>query len=259
MGSECCKGRPDSVPPTLPSKSRKTSRLTAQGKQLSQAFQTLLNNIQAPKGVGSSPQALWTLADLQTYREFLAALVQEIESMEQNPVIQLLGLPTEGLEGGEVEERCRAMQDFIAQLKGIHEPRKLPDVEWLEAVQHLVGKKTVFLACRKRCEQLYKEFQDFRASLGNTPNKHTLPYVEKTLVLQSQVEQTIDGYFAIIQQTERVFQAVSFLSRVALGMQARLDALSGRPSAPTDREEPAQASGLEMEIRGREQVEESAA
>lgn len=258
MGCECCKSRLEATPTSLPSKSRKVSSLVVQGKQLSQDFQTLLNNIQAPKGAGDNPQSLWTVADLKMYGEFLAKLVKQVEELEQNPVIQVLGLPTEGLEAAEVSERCRAMESFIAQLRSMSEPGDLPDAQWLEAVKQLVAKKTVFLACKKRYEQLQKQFQDYRANSGNVPQKDILVIVDKGQALQTQVGQTMDGYFTIIQRTERVFQAISFLSRVAMGMQARLDALSGQSSVPTDTQPP-QVAVLEMEVRDREQAEAPAA
>jgi hypothetical protein len=257
MGCECCKPRPEEVPPSLPSKSNKTSRLSAQGKQLLQDFQALCNNIKAPKGVGPNPQALWTSADFKAYGKFLAALGKQAENLEQSPAIQMLGLPIEGLEETEANERRKVMESFVAELRGLHEPGELPDPEWLGAVKQLVSKKAVFSACKKRYEQLAKQRQDYQAATEKATEQEDFVPVDQVLALQTEAGETLDGYLGVIQQTERIFQAISFLSRVALGMQARVEALSGQaaPSTTDSQEIAPHSSGLEMEMLDREQVE----
>lgn len=255
MGCECCKPREGELPPALPSKAAKTGEVKAQGEQLLKDLQTLGNNIKAPKNAAATSQTLWASADFKAYGEFLTALAQQTEAMEQSEAIQLLGLPTEGVSAEEVSARCQTMAAFVAELRSLHEPGALPDPDWLETVKQLVGKKHVFLACKRRYEQLLQQCLDYESEAAAVPEDegHTLAQVQ---TLQREVGETLDGYCTVIQLTERIFQAISFLSRIALGMQARIETLSGRSRPSAVAREPASQQGvqLEMEIRDSEVV-----
>jgi len=255
MGCECFKPRGEELPPRLPSKAGKVTKVESEGEQLLKDMQELSNSIRAPKNASATLQAFWTPADFKAYGEFLTALAQQTEALEQSAAISLLGLPTEGVPPEEVIARCQAMAAFVAELRGLHEPGALPDSDWLEVVKQLVSKKHTLLACKHRYEQLLQlclDYQDAAATLPDEAQAQTLKAQVQTL--QKEVGETMDGYCTVIQLTERIFQAISYLSRVALGMEARIDTLSGRTrSSPVSREPASQQdAGLEMEIRDQE-------
>lgn len=256
MGCECCKPRPEAVPLSLPSKPKGNieKKLESMGNQLLHDLETLRDNIKAPKNSATS-RTLWNTTDFSKYSEFLLALAKQAEALQRSPAIQLIGLPTAGVAPEEVSARCKAMAEFITEMRSLHEPGTLPDPDWLVAVQQLVAKKSVFFACKRRYEQLVKQCNDYQEALSILTEESEPQITEaKVVLLQKEVGEVLDGYCTVIQLTERIFQAISFLSRVALGMQARIEALSGHTPFTTEAlERPAQQNEhLRMEIRERE-------
>ena len=257
MGCECCKPRTEVIPLSLPSKADKETKLESLGNQLLRDLEILQDNIKAPKNAAVS-QVLWSTTDFTKYSEFLLALTKQTEALQRSPAIQLVGLPTEGAAPEEISARCKAMAEFITELRSLHEPGELPDSDWLVAVQQLVAKKAVLFTCKRRYEQLAKQCNDYQEALSILAEEGEPQVTEaKVKLVQKEVGAVLDGYFVVIQLTERVFQAISFLSRIALGMQTRIEALSGKTLLTTEaREQPVQQSdGLQMETLVRESAQ----
>lgn len=250
MGCECCKSRAEAIPLGLPSKTGKDAKLEAMGTQLLQDLETLQNNIKAPKN-SAVPQVLWTAPDFAKYSEFLQALAKQTDALKRSPAIQLIDLPTEGVSPEEIKARCKAMAEFIAEMRNLHEPGALPDSDWLVAVRQLVAKKAVFLAYKRRYEQLVKQGNDYHEALSILTEESEAQITEARVVLvQKEVGEALEGYCTVIQLTERIFQAISFMSRIALEMQERIDGLSGKTLPTTEA-----SAHLSTEIRTHEDTQ----
>ena len=260
MGCHCCrKEAEEKSQQSLPSKRQQPLLVEETGERLLHDLKSLRDNMKAPK-LSTTSTSLWSLKDFHLYESFLTALLQQAETLQQSPAIHILSLPVEGVSPEELRQRYEEMERFIQELRGLHEPGELPDAEWLEAVKQLVGKKNLFLTCKQRYEQLKQQFYAYQSAVEELNNaeeactKLDISHLNDELsTVQRETGEVLTGYCTVIQLTEKVFQTISFLSRVALGMQARMDVMSGR-ALPNSNGGVHVGDDLEMEIVDRNRV-----
>ena len=222
MGCDCCKGRPGEFPPSLPAKKEPASRLEGTEERLVQDLASLRQQLSRPK-LSSRPDLLWSSSDFSAYSVFLTSLASQAEALQQNPLLQSLSLPIDRRNQTENRQKASEMQEFIHNLRDLHEPGELPDAFWLEAVKQLVGKKSEINAQKQLFDRLSQKI------LSKTVASSQIS------ALQVEITALFDGFFLIIQLTERIFRAISFLSRVALVMQTRIDEINAFEMSPETR------------------------
>ena len=254
MGSECCKSRPDDSESSksLPKKNQQLVKLKETGEQLTKDLDELERKVQSLKKIEVlKPESIvrWDKNDYATYIAFLGELEKQAAALEHSPAIQLLGNPKDGETAEQEEARIQALSQFVSDLRAFNQPGDLPDGEWLSVVKQIVARKTGLVGCKGQKEEVGKQLEQFEGVVKGVENKEgkdsgagspstnerksltvSLSDLHSLHALQSKLrskftvlDTTLDGCLRVVQGGERVFQAISYLSRIALGMQATID------------------------------------